>query len=107
MENVGGSELGRAWLSKEMYGQCMAAIRQGQADAWQLKAEVLAAAVLVWWLVAADEEVSISAVVPGGSSSGEMNAFEKCEAQLVDSLSEGLQVGDCWDVKTCEHTDTS
>ena len=29
---------------------------------------------------------------------------EKCEAQLVDSLSKGLQVGDCWDVKTCEQT---
>ena len=33
-----------------------------------------------------------------------MNAIEKCEAQLVDSLSKGLQVGDCWDVKTCEQT---
>ena len=62
------------------------------------------ATVLVWWLDAADLEVSISAVVPGGSSSGETNMVEKCEAQLVDSLSKGLQVGDCWDVKTCEET---
>ncbi|KAL4564723.1 hypothetical protein LXL04_028792 [Taraxacum kok-saghyz] len=47
---------------------------------------------------------SISAVIPGGSSSRETNVIEKCEAQLVDSLSKGLQVGDCWDMKTCEQT---
>ena len=41
---------------------------------------------------------------PGGSSSRETNVVEKCETQLVDSLSKGLQVGDCWDVKTCEQT---
>ena len=41
---------------------------------------------------------------PRLDSSGETNRFEKCEAQFVDSLSKGLQVGDCWDVKTIEQT---
>ena len=62
------------------------------------------AAVFVWRLEAADYEDSISAIIPGGSSSGDTNVIEKCEAQLVDSLSKGFQVGDCWDVKTCEQT---
>ncbi|KAL4588858.1 hypothetical protein LXL04_001755 [Taraxacum kok-saghyz] len=43
-------------------------------------------------------------VIPKLDSSGETNKFEKCEAQFVDSLSKGLQVGDCWDVKTIERT---
>ena len=41
---------------------------------------------------------------PGGNSSGETNVVEKCEAQLVDSLSKGLLVGDCWDVKAYKQT---
>ena len=49
-------------------------------------------------------EDSISVFIPRLDSSGETNMFEKCEAQLVDSLSKGLQVGDCWDVKTIEQT---
>ena len=49
-----------------MYGQCMAAIRQGVtelANAWQLKAVVLAAAVLVWWLDVGEYEDSMSVVI--------------------------------------------
>ena len=50
------------------------------------------------------DEVCISEDIPRLDSSGETNMFEKCEAQLVDSLSKGLQVGDCWVVKTIEQT---
>ena len=49
-------------------------------------------------------EVCISEDIPRLDSSGETNRFEKCEAHFVDSLSKGLQVGDCWDVKTIEQT---
>ena len=49
-------------------------------------------------------EVCISEDIPRLDSSVETNRFEKCEAQFVDSLSKGLQVGDCWDVKTIEQT---
>ena len=52
------------------------------------------------------EEVCISEDIPRLHSIGGTNRFEKCEAQFVDSLSKGLQVGDCWDVKTIEQTDS-
>ena len=50
------------------------------------------------------DEVCISEDIPRLDSSGETNRFEKCEAQFVDSLSKGLQVGDCWDVNPIEQT---
>ncbi|KAL4581270.1 hypothetical protein LXL04_017481 [Taraxacum kok-saghyz] len=60
---------------------------------------------MVWrWLDMAVNEVCILEDIPRLDSSGETNRFEKCEAQLVGSLSKGLQVGDCWDVKTIEQT---
>ena len=52
----------------------------------------------------AGNEVCFSEDIPILDSSGDTNMFEKCEAQFVDSLSKGLQVGDCWDVKTIEQT---